>query len=85
LTIIDPQDTCVQYIFSAQAETVITSDQIVRGGKVSELKRVVDDAVSKSPCVKRVFVMKRTGGDVPMGKLDIPLEEVKNDSPSVCL
>lgn len=62
---------------SAQAETVITSDQIVRGGKVSELKRVVDDAVSKSPGIKRVFVMKRTGGDVPMGKLDIPLEEVR--------
>ena len=60
----------------ANAETVITADQIVRGGKCIDLKTVVDKAVAESPCVKRVFVASRTGADVPMGKIDIPLEKV---------
>lgn len=62
--------------YVANAETVITADQVVRGGKVGELKQMVDKAVAASPCVKRVFVVSRTGADVPMGKLDIPLEKV---------
>lgn len=62
--------------YVANAETVITADQVVRGGKVAELKQMVDKAVAASPCVKRVFVVSRTGADVPMGKLDIPLEKV---------
>ena len=63
---------------AAQAETVITSDQIVRGGKAIDLKQTVDRAVALSPCIKRVFVMKRTGASVPMGEKDIPLEEVRS-------
>lgn len=49
----------------------------MRGGKNSDLKTMVDKAVAQSPCVKRVFVMSRTGADVPMGKIDIPLEKVQ--------
>lgn len=60
----------------AAAETVITADQGVRGGKVIELKKTVDEAVDKSPSVRQVFVMTRTGADVSMGKKDIPLEKV---------
>ncbi|XP_045185651.2 acetyl-coenzyme A synthetase 2-like, mitochondrial [Mercenaria mercenaria] len=62
-------------IIDAQAETVITADQGVRGGKIIELKHVVDEAVQTCPCVKRVFVYQRTGADVPMGKLDINLDK----------
>lgn len=61
----------------AGAETVITADQGLRGGKTINLKQMVDEAVSKCSGVKRVFVMSRTGADVPMGKIDIPLEKVK--------
>ena len=60
----------------AGAEVVITADQGVRGGKTIDLKRTVDEAVSKCSGVKHVFVMSRTGADVPMGKKDIPLEKV---------
>ena len=67
--------------YVANAETVITADQVVRGGKVGELKQMVDKAVAASPCVKRVFVVSRTGADVPMGKLDIPLEKVASLPP----
>ena len=69
--------------YVANAETVITADQVVRGGKVGELKQMVDKAVAASPCVKRVFVVSRTGADVPMGRLDIPLEKVASLPPCV--
>ena len=69
---------CAYSLFSfvAEAETVVTTDQAVRGGKLLELKKVVDSAVKQSDCVKRVFVGKRTGADVPRTELDICLEEV---------
>ena len=66
---------------SAGAETIITSDQAVRGGKVIELKRIVDEAVRECPGVKRVFVATRTGADVPRSALDIPLEKVRSHLP----
>ena len=64
------------FVCSAGAETVITADQGVRGGKRIDLKRTVDEAVSKCPGVRHVFVMSRTGADVPMGKKYISLEKV---------
>ena len=56
----------------------MTADQAVRGGKLIDLKKTVDDAVKQCPDVKRVFVATRTGNKVPMSKIDIPLEEVCN-------
>ena len=55
----------------------MTADQSVRGGKVIELKQMVDIAVSECDCVEKVFVMSRTGADVPMQSgRDVKLEEV---------
>ncbi|XP_046545068.1 acetyl-coenzyme A synthetase 2-like, mitochondrial [Haliotis rubra] len=71
-------------IQDANAETVITADQGLRGRKTIELKRTVDAAVQKCPSVKRVFVYQRTGGDVPMGKLDIPLEKALSGESVSC-
>ncbi|KAH3855500.1 hypothetical protein DPMN_098068 [Dreissena polymorpha] len=62
-------------IIDAQAETVITADEGVRGGKKIPLKKMVDSAVKMCDSVKRVFVYQRTGGDVPMSSIDIPLEK----------
>ena len=52
-------------IEDCRAETVLTVDQGVRGGKTLELKRTVDEAVEGLAFVRHVFVMKRTGGSVP--------------------
>lgn len=68
----------------ADAETIITSDQAVRGGKVIELKRIVDDAVKECPGVKRVFVATRTGADVPRSPLDIPMEKAMEAASPEC-
>ncbi|CAH3040949.1 unnamed protein product [Porites lobata] len=77
-------DALASRIVDANAGTVITADQIVRGGKCIDLKTVVDKAVAESPCVKRVFVASRTGADVPMGKIDIPLEKEMSKQSTEC-
>lgn len=41
-----------------------------------ELKKIVDEAVKNCPTVQHVLVAHRTDAKVPMGKLDIPLEQV---------
>ncbi|OWF53758.1 Acetyl-coenzyme A synthetase 2-like, mitochondrial [Mizuhopecten yessoensis] len=71
-------------IIDADAETVITSDEGVRGGKIIPLKQTVDAAVANCPCVKRVFVYQRTGNPVPMGKLDISLDKEMASQSDVC-
>ena len=56
---------------------MVTADQGVRGGKVIELKKTVDTAVNGCDCVENVFVMSRTGANVPIQSgRDIKLEEV---------
>lgn len=67
------------FFFKAFADTVITADQGLRGGKVIELKKTVDAAVAKCPSIKRVFVYSRTGEKVSKTDLDINLEEVKSN------
>ena len=69
---------CIMSLFCvlAGADTVITTDHAVRGGKLINLKQTVDNAVSKCPSIRNVFVSQRTGLDVPMGKLDKVLEKV---------
>lgn len=62
---------------TAQSETVITVNQGLRGGKIIELKKTVDQAVKQCPGVKRVLVSMRTTSKVPMTALDVPLEEVR--------
>ncbi|XP_048163696.1 acetyl-coenzyme A synthetase 2-like, mitochondrial [Corvus hawaiiensis] len=62
-------------IRDAQSETVITVNQGLRGGKIIELKKTVDQAVKQCPRVKRVLVSMRTTNEVPMTALDVPLEE----------
>lgn len=68
---------CGSSAFAAQSETVITVNQGLRGGKVIQLKKTVDQAVKQCPEVKRVLVSMRTDSKVPMTAMDVPLEEVR--------
>uniref|UniRef100_A0A8D0FG52 Acetyl-coenzyme A synthetase n=1 Tax=Strix occidentalis caurina TaxID=311401 RepID=A0A8D0FG52_STROC len=56
-------------------KTVITVNQGLRGGKVIELKKTVDQAVKQCPGVKRVLVSMRTDSKFPITAQDVPLEE----------
>ncbi|BFZ12264.1 hypothetical protein BsWGS_15303 [Bradybaena similaris] len=69
-------------INDAQAEIVVTANQTVRGGKIIELKKTVDQAVKKCPCVRHVLVYYRTENEVPLNKLDINLNKaLEHESP----
>nr|CAB3219811.1 acetyl-coenzyme A synthetase 2-like, mitochondrial [Phallusia mammillata] len=68
-------DSLAERIEDAGVETVLTTDQCVRGGEVIELKKNVDEAVAKSSTVKRVLVSKRTGAEVGKTPLDIDFDE----------
>lgn len=71
-------------IHTAQCKFVITCNQGVRGGRIFDLKSTVDKAVKSCPSVRHVFVAKRTNNSVPMGKLDISLEEVSHTTMTFC-
>jgi acetyl-CoA synthetase len=49
-----------------QAKVIITADGGWRRGKIVELKSNVDRALSGTPSVQHVIVLKRTGQEVPM-------------------
>ncbi|XP_005072607.1 acetyl-coenzyme A synthetase 2-like, mitochondrial [Mesocricetus auratus] len=71
-------------INDAKCKVVITFNQGLRGGRVVELKKIVDVAVKNCPTVQHVLVAHRTDAKVHMGHLDIPLEqEMANEAP-VC-
>ena len=53
-------------ILDAQSKLLITADGAFRGGKVVELKKIADEAVTKAPVVQTVIVVKRTGKEVAM-------------------
>ncbi|XP_072360676.1 acetyl-coenzyme A synthetase 2-like, mitochondrial [Scyliorhinus torazame] len=71
-------------IFDSECKIIITCNQGVRGGRVIELKRVVDEAIKTCPTVKHVFVAQRTENKVPMSNIDIPLEEAMEKEEPVC-
>ncbi|HLG75859.1 MAG TPA: acetate--CoA ligase [Ktedonobacteraceae bacterium] len=53
-------------IIDAQAKVVITADGNHRGGKLIQLKTLTDEAVSETPTIEKVIVVRREGLDVPM-------------------
>ena len=64
----------------AQSSTDITFNQAMRGGKVVDLKRTVDQAVQNCPSVQQVLVAMRTENTVAMTDRDVPLEEVGQET-----
>jgi len=65
-------DALAGRIEDCASNCVITADEGVRGGKPIPLKANTDAAVAKCPTVKKVFVIKRTGGDIDWNEnLDI--------------
>jgi acetyl-CoA synthetase len=48
-------------ILNARCTVLVTADQGKRGGKVIQLKGIVDKAVSQCPLIKTIVVFQRTG------------------------
>jgi acetyl-CoA synthetase len=49
----------------AQSNYIITADGGYRRGSIVELKKNVDEALTKTSLIKKVVVLKRTGQDIP--------------------
>src|SRR6187551_193540 len=58
-------------IHDSKSKTIITADGGFRRGKVIELKRIVDDAISSIPFIENVIVLKRVENDIQMGSKDL--------------
>ncbi|XP_056669783.1 acetyl-coenzyme A synthetase 2-like, mitochondrial isoform X2 [Monodelphis domestica] len=71
-------------INDAKCKVLITYNQGVRGGRIVELKKIVDEAVKNCPTVKHVLVAHRTDKKIHMGNLDVPLEEEMAKENPVC-
>lgn len=52
-------------IVDAKSRVVLTVDQGKRGGKVIEIKKIVDEALDEHSGASSVLVLRRTGSDVP--------------------
>ena len=62
--------------FLAQCSTVITANQSVRAGKVIELKKTVETALTKCTSVKQTFIMKRTDANITLTDGEVLMDEV---------
>uniref|UniRef100_G3P844 Acetyl-coenzyme A synthetase n=1 Tax=Gasterosteus aculeatus aculeatus TaxID=481459 RepID=G3P844_GASAC len=78
-------EALAERIRDAQSSTVITANQGVRGGKVTELKKTVDAAVQSCPAVRQVFVAMRTENPVAMTARDVAMEEVRGQTHQVLI
>uniref|UniRef100_A0A8C5MLC6 Acetyl-coenzyme A synthetase n=1 Tax=Leptobrachium leishanense TaxID=445787 RepID=A0A8C5MLC6_9ANUR len=77
-------DSLAGRINDASCKAVITFNQGVRGGRLIDLKKTVDEAIKNCPTIKHVFVAQRTDNQVNMGNHDIPLEEEMAKVDPVC-
>jgi acetyl-CoA synthetase len=72
-------------IQDSDCQTVITADEGVRGGRIIPLKANVDKALTECPNVHTVFVVERTGADVPWQEgRDVCYHEATNSASAEC-
>ncbi len=71
-------------INDCESNCIITSDEGVRGGKLIPLKANTDAAISNCPTIKKVFVVKHTGGKIKWNeKFDVWYHEsIKTANPT---
>ena len=68
----------------SKSKIIITADGGYRRGKLVQLKRLVDDAISSVPSVEHVIVVKRASNDIQMGPKDSWWHDLIENSPSYC-
>jgi acetyl-CoA synthetase len=59
-------DAVADRILDCESDFIITADEGLRGGKKIPLKANIDKALKRCPDVRRVLVVKRTGGAIEM-------------------
>ncbi|RXF73366.1 acetate--CoA ligase [Hansschlegelia zhihuaiae] len=78
-------DSLAGRIEGCESRVVITADEGLRGGKKVPLKKNCDEAIAKVGGVDTVFVVARTGADVPMTEgRDLRYEEAVGKASDQC-
>jgi acetyl-CoA synthetase len=78
-------DSLRDRILDSDCQTLLTSDESVRGGRHVPLKKNADTALSECPNVKNVIVVQRTGGPIEWTEgRDIWYHEAMADASSDC-
>ena len=68
----------------SESKVIITADGGFRRGKLVELKKIVDTAVSSVPSIEHVIVLKRAANNVSMGRKDLWLHDMLKDAKLYC-
>ena len=78
-------DSLANRIVDCDSTVVITADEGLRGGKPVPLKVNTDEALRKAPAVKKVLVVKHTGGKVAWNAdRDVWWHEIAAKVPAEC-
>src|SRR5258708_30492081 len=59
-------DSLAGRIDDSASKVAVTCDGAFLNGKVVELKKIMDDALTHCPTVEHLVVVRRTGANVPM-------------------
>jgi acetyl-CoA synthetase len=59
-------DSLAERMDSTGASVLITQDEARRKGGLIPLKHIADQALEKAPSIKKMVVLRRTGGEIPM-------------------
>ena len=71
-------------ICDSKSKVIVTADGGFRRGKVIELKSVVDDAISSTPFIENIIVLKRAENDIQMGSKDLWWHDIIEGTKSYC-
>ena len=72
-------------INDSKSKVIITADQGIRRGKTLELKKIVDNAITTTPSIEHVIVLKRGTGEIKMNEKDLLWDELVKKEKSYCM
>ena len=71
-------------ICDSKSKVIVTADGGFRRGKVTQLKSIVDDAISSTPFIENIIVLKRAENDIQMGSKDLWWHDIIEGTKSYC-
>src|ERR687886_2584300 len=71
-------------ICDSKSKVIVTADGGFRRGKVIQLKSIVDDAISSTPFIENIIVLKRAENDIQMGSKDLWWHDIIEGTKSYC-
>ena len=71
-------------INDSKSKVIITADQGIRRGKILELKKIADSAITTTPSIEHVIVLKRGTDEIIMNEKDLLWDELVMKEKAYC-